>query len=159
MTYDPTANSHGSWKLAIDELRKRVEAKPKRIQRKRIKGWRMPKGAIYVGRPTVFGNPVVCTPHGCELKPCECCKPFRCCVKVYREYVMSGIESRGSCTGSFAIALDGICGYPNRNELVKRLPELRGKDLVCWCPLDKPCHADVLLELANKPPVQEGMDV
>ena len=31
--------------------------KPKRIQRKRTKGWRMPEGAIYVGRPTYFGNP------------------------------------------------------------------------------------------------------
>ena len=28
--------------------------------------------------------------------------------------------------------------------------ELRGKDLACWCPLDQPCHADVLLELANR---------
>jgi hypothetical protein len=28
--------------------------------------------------------------------------------------------------------------------------ELRGKDLACWCPLDQPCHADVLLELANQ---------
>jgi len=27
--------------------------------------------------------------------------------------------------------------------------ELAGKNLACWCPLDKPCHADVLLELAN----------
>ena len=28
------------------------------------------------------------------------------------------------------------------------ITELRGKDLVCWCaPL--PCHADILLELAN----------
>ena len=27
--------------------------------------------------------------------------------------------------------------------------ELRGKDLACCCPLDVPCHADVLLELAN----------
>jgi hypothetical protein len=26
--------------------------------------------------------------------------------------------------------------------------ELRGKDLVCWC-APKPCHADVLLEVAN----------
>ncbi|ETX26587.1 DUF4326 domain-containing protein [Roseivivax isoporae] len=29
--------------------------------------------------------------------------------------------------------------------------ELRGKDLACWCPLDQPCHADVLLEIANRP--------
>jgi hypothetical protein len=28
--------------------------------------------------------------------------------------------------------------------------ELRGHDLACWCPLDQPCHADVLLELANE---------
>lgn len=30
------------------------------------------------------------------------------------------------------------------------LEELRGKNLACWCPLDVPCHADVLLELANR---------
>lgn len=131
--------------------------KPVRIQRKRTKGWKMPEGAVYVGRPTIFGNPVVCTPHGCELKPCSCppetrCEPYRCCVKVYREYVTSGLQGRGSCTGSFAIACDGLAGYPNRNELVRRLPELRGKNLACWCSLDKPCHADVLLELANAEP-------
>jgi len=27
--------------------------------------------------------------------------------------------------------------------------ELCGKDLACWCPLDQPCHADVLMEIAN----------
>ena len=30
--------------------------------------------------------------------------------------------------------------------------ELRGRDLACYCPLDQPCHADVLLEIANEPP-------
>lgn len=29
------------------------------------------------------------------------------------------------------------------------LEPLRGKDLMCWCRLGRPCHADVLLELAN----------
>lgn len=29
------------------------------------------------------------------------------------------------------------------------LTALRGRDLACWCPLDQPCHADVLLEIAN----------
>lgn len=29
--------------------------------------------------------------------------------------------------------------------------ELAGHDLACWCPLDGPCHADVLLELVNEP--------
>jgi hypothetical protein len=27
--------------------------------------------------------------------------------------------------------------------------ELAGRNLACWCPLDEPCHADVLLEVAN----------
>jgi hypothetical protein len=27
--------------------------------------------------------------------------------------------------------------------------QLRGKNLACWCALDQPCHADVLLEIAN----------
>lgn len=30
--------------------------------------------------------------------------------------------------------------------------ELRGRDLACYCPLDEPCHADVLLDVANAPP-------
>lgn len=34
-------------------------------------------------------------------------------------------------------------------ELLKDIDELRGKDLVCWC-VPLPCHADLLLELANK---------
>jgi Domain of unknown function (DUF4326) len=28
--------------------------------------------------------------------------------------------------------------------------ELRGRDLACYCPLDEPCHADVLLAVANE---------
>lgn len=27
---------------------------------------------------------------------------------------------------------------------------LGGQNLACWCPLDQPCHADVLLEIANR---------
>ena len=34
-------------------------------------------------------------------------------------------------------------------ELMAALPELRGKDLACWC-APEPCHGDVLLELANR---------
>lgn len=33
----------------------------------------------------------------------------------------------------------------------KKLLQLRGKNLACWCPIGAPCHADVLLELANAP--------
>jgi hypothetical protein len=40
--------------------------------------------------------------------------------------------------------------YPERREvLIWSMQVLNGHDLACWCPLDKPCHADVLLEMAN----------
>ena len=38
--------------------------------------------------------------------------------------------------------------YPH----IKDVHSLAGHDLACWCPLDQPCHADVLLELANREP-------
>lgn len=38
-----------------------------------------------------------------------------------------------------------------RRGLIKSLiPYLRGKDLACDCPLDMPCHGDVLLAMANE---------
>lgn len=126
---------------------------PERIQRRRSRGWRMPAGAVYVGRPTIWGNPTGCQrPHWCKLAPCACCEQGDfCCVLAYREWLTSGIEGRGASTGLFVFALDALDGYPRRDEVVRRLPELRGRDLACWCPLDAPCHADVLLELANAP--------
>jgi hypothetical protein len=43
-------------------------------------------------------------------------------------------------------------GHPNSPHAFKPddIKQLQGKNLMCWCPLDKACHADVLLELANK---------
>lgn len=87
-----------------------------RIQRKRTKGWRMPTGAVYVGRPTKWGNPYLYPPeHAAEM---------------YRAWL-------ASCNRRSVIDIDRV------------KQELRGKDLACWCPLDQPCHADVLLEIAN----------
>lgn len=94
---------------------------PIRIQRQRTKGWKMPDGAVYVGRPTQWGNPFVLGP-----KCGERCRDQA--VNEFRRYV-TGRLSNGT-------------GYP--------LEALRGKDLVCWCPLDQPCHGDVLLALANR---------
>ena len=95
---------------------------PQRIQRKRIKGWRMPANAVYVGRPTKWGNPYYLgslgKPGG-ELGMSQV-------IEKYSYYIRHGMAD-----GSFDLS------------------ELRGKDLACWCPLDQPCHADVLLELAN----------
>ena len=35
--------------------------------------------------------------------------------------------------------------------------DLAGKNLACWCALDEPCHADVLLEIANRRPSTEDL--
>jgi len=75
---------------------------------------KIPPNAVYVGRPSKWGNPYIIGKHGTRVEV----------VEMYRTRLF---------------------GSP---WLMKALPELTGKDLVCWCsPL--PCHADVLLELAN----------
>lgn len=108
---------------------------PKRIQRKRIKGWKMPEGAVYVGRPTKWGNPfVVGEVYGwSEPGRAEIDGPFR------------PVENNREAT---ALYKAWIKDRPDLIEAARQ--ELRGKDLVCWCPLDQPCHADILLALANK---------
>jgi hypothetical protein len=100
---------------------------PKRIQRKRTKGWRMPDGAVYVGRPTIFGNPFhvgIDAPGSFDA------------TREFRRWL--NVENS---TGG---------GGLRRIALLARIIELRGRDLACFCPLDQSCHADVLLELANK---------
>lgn len=118
---------------------------PKRIQRKRLKGWRMPEGAIYVGRPTMFGNPF--TPENCRSAG----------------YTGTDAQIRQLCFDAFRIWIgpnwkdvwNSEISYHTRRRMLKYLPELKGKDLACWCPLQDnngnavDCHADVLLKLAN----------
>jgi len=48
--------------------------------------------------------------------------------------------------GSPAAWIAERIGYPSDDEI---RAELRGRDLLCWCPLSSPCHADVLLLIAN----------
>lgn len=101
---------------------------PKRIQRKRTRGWRMPDGAVYVGRPTKWGNPLCVNESVGRTR--ETVLDF------YRKYIENAIATyRLNCDPQYR----GL-----------NIEELRGKDLACWCSLDKPCHADVLLELANR---------
>lgn len=148
---------------------------PKRIQRKRTKGWRVPEGAVSVCSPSKYGN------------------PFR-----YRHYTglvryqpsspdQFDYEGRISANGTRhdwhgpdgtvtefwvrwadraelvhlyrATLLDPTAGmrsaYPSRRGHFLKVTvddvraELAGRDLACWCPLDQPCHADVLLSIAN----------
>jgi len=125
---------------------------PIRVQLSRRKGWKMPPNTVKVARPSRWGNLSACTrPHWCRRAPCSCCpQGDYCCVDVFEEYVASGIEGRPSRRGTLNVALDAEAGYPYRSRLVGSLAELRGKNLACFCPLDQPCHADVLLRIANE---------
>lgn len=107
--------------------------RPNRIQRKRSRGWRMPPNTRYVGRSTIYGNSfeigtqvTIRTPDGTHVSLGEV-KSNADAVAYFRAYWLS--------LGQWG---EGMA------------KQLRGLNLACWCPLDQPCHADVLLELANK---------
>ncbi|QFG09093.1 DUF4326 domain-containing protein [Mycobacterium phage ThulaThula] len=111
---------------------------PKRIQRRRTKGWRMPEGTIYVGRPTKWGNPWVVHVHTLRCAPMHALCP---------DWVA---DDRSDATTKYRHSLlYPLIGQPRVPSIDDIRYELRGRDLVCWCPLDQPCHADVLLEIAN----------
>ena len=84
----------------------------------------MPPDTVYVGRPSGWGNPYT--------------------VAGYYDSGYSGTltQARQACVDRFE---DGMSDY--YLERVKAI--LAGKNLACWCPLDQPCHADVLLKIAN----------
>lgn len=107
--------------------------RPKRIQRKRLKGWRMPPNTVYVGRPTKWGNPW--TPKNHTVIAMKAGQIVGSRPGTIAECIVSYYEDIKS--GDIGLSI----GEARR--------ELAGKNLACWCPLDQPCHADVLLELAN----------
>lgn len=120
---------------------------PQRIQRKRTKGWRMPEGAVYVGRPTRWGNLWSIGPDGLVTGPGrfysldpEASRGLA--VALYRDWLRLGNQSPAALGGTLDYAV-------TRRIVLDSLGDLRGRDLCCWCPLDQPCHADVLLEIAN----------
>ncbi len=111
---------------------------PVRIQRKRTKGWRMPPNTMSVTRPGPWGNPYY---PGCGLG-------------------FGGFdENMRPVHWPLLTAADAVRHFREYLRLMRRdeperfeeyITPLRGSNLACWCPLDQPCHADVLLELANK---------
>jgi hypothetical protein len=112
---------------------------PERIQMRRTAGWRKPAGAIYCGRPSLFGNPFPVSIHGREKA-----------VELHRRWLEGRMSAEEMQNLSAADRLpDAISLLELRRMVLERLQELRGHDLACWCRLDQPCHAKVLLELAN----------
>lgn len=96
---------------------------PQRVQLSRKKGFRMPPNTVSVARPHRYGNPHpigFCSVCGVEHTRVEAIAEFR----------------------------DMVEHNPRLKWLIRH--DLAGKNLACWCPLDQPCHADVLLDVANE---------
>ncbi len=112
-------------------------SEPVRVQLSRRKGWRMPLNTVKVARPSKWGNPFVVCP---DEVPGELLDDDKGYVAV-KDAVAAVQTYRGWLTES-----------ADTPELLRDVQTLRGKNLACWCPLDQPCHADVLLEIANSAP-------
>ena len=107
--------------------------KPVRIQRKRVRGWRMPPNTVYVGRPTRWGNPFIVGEEyvRCKMQP------------------GGGQEANTVADNDHAVRLYRRFTARETCVQIEAYRELRGRNLACWCPPGQPCHADVLLEIAN----------
>lgn len=114
---------------------------PQRIQLSRKKGWRMPENTVKVDRTTKWGNPYTVDVFGVDLA-----------IELYSR----SITGYWSPDGIPDALIDKA--YELHQEMRRKYqrhwlnPEsnLRGYNLACWCSLDQPCHADVLLKLANQ---------
>lgn len=105
---------------------------PQRIQLRRTKGWRKPEGAVVVARPSRWGN------------------PYR--VGDINPYATTEDHPHGQPADAaevVALYRMGVTFLP-----AEVFAGLRGRDLACWCPLNQPCHGDVLLEIANRTDVE-----
>lgn len=113
--------------------------KPKRIQRKRTKGWKMPPNTVYVGRPGPFANPF---PIGMPVSEL----PFL--VVKYFPYKLDEVLTQEGAVDAFKVFLEKT--YTGQNLAKNARKNLKGKNLACWCREGSPCHGDVLLKLVNE---------
>jgi hypothetical protein len=92
---------------------------PKRLQQKRTKGWRKPPNSVVISRPSKWGNP----------------------------FKIDAEHDRATVVAKFRRWIES--DDPRAVTMQAQIGELRGKNLLCFCPVPGPCHGDVLLELAN----------
>jgi hypothetical protein len=123
---------------------------PRRLQRKRTKGFKLPEGTVVCTRPGVLGNPFV----GPDA------------VKAYRA-MLDGTLWSETCDGICSGEMDDYpCGHDlyfvgttrlklyaieayDRDKILARIAEVRGMNLACYCGPNDPCHVDMILEFAN----------
>lgn len=144
---------------------------PKRIQLRRTKGWRKPEGAVVVARPSRWGNPFVVGSRNALARVPAIHHPDQpweyegriSADGMQHDYhhgdgriteVHVRYMTRAEVVQCYRAYVTGggwpLDWGPGRAPTVEEIrAELAGKDLACWCPTWEPCHADVLLEIAN----------
>ena len=112
---------------------------PRRVQLSRAAGWRMPENTVKVDRTTKWGNPFGVGRHGTQA---DCVEAFGW---------LAGEEASLETMARVRVPPWGLQATQKMLDELQADPSpLRGKHLACWCPLDQPCHADVLLRLVNR---------
>lgn len=114
---------------------------PQRLQLSRAKGFNLQQAskmrnglpAVNVARPSPLGNPFIVGRDGTRAQ----------CVRLFK--ILLG--------GNIALTTEATVDTQREflSNAVVSWKSLRGKNLACWCPAHAECHADVLLELANRP--------
>ncbi len=123
---------------------------PIRLQLSRRKGFDLQAAsmaanglpAVVVARPSKWGNPFTKSAAVDSGFANEASwRPF--VVECFNDWIGEGQQGRDWWQGQESDA--------RKARIKEGLPELRGKNLACWCAIGSPCHADALLELANMP--------
>lgn len=124
-----------------------------RIQLRRTKGWRLPEGAVFVARPSRWGNPfrvyhghsTVGPSWNLAMESWDHVPSWRCTAA----YVTSSAPLGPEAAVDLFRTLIQVRRRDEHERLSDWLAPLVGRELACWCPVDQPCHADVLLEFAH----------
>ncbi len=129
------------------------ERSPRRVRL--VRGVKLPDGVVSVARPSRWGNPWKVGSE-CQISGSQ----FGNAGAYDRRALAFDLVLPGGVTAEMAVALyrddlvravrDRDPSFPYDGGIVEMLGQLRGKDLACYCDLDAPCHADVLLDLANR---------
>ncbi len=138
----------------------KLQQQPHRVQRKRVRGFNMPANTIYVGRPSKWGNPFILQ-DGSDIIYIDASYRRKMLypgafltlgtledvIQMYEEIVQGEfphyleMQDFADIAGFSADVQHWIAHFKKIN-----IKELAGKNLACWCPLDKPCHAEHIIE-------------
>lgn len=118
-----------------------AKEKPVRVRLSRAKGWKMPENTVAVTRPGRWGNPFT-IPLAIEsgYANAETAQAF--VVECFRDWLGPAQRGRDWWQGPESDR--------RKRFFAEEIGQLHGKNLACWCKPGSPCHADVLLDLANR---------